>query len=951
MQPVVAKVKLNKTLDLFYISQAIDHSARESSFGENSCSKAFPNCCAKIPVVDESKIQTYAGIQYTNMKLNITTTIPSDIAVIENNKLQLCPIGTSWKVENGITKCYDIFCEAGNEVNGYICVPCLPGFFKSVRGTHRCSKCSENSFSTDEGALHCTVCEKGRAMVKNEVGKYQCKTCPTGKYQNAIGQSSCIPCPINTYSPTSMNTFLVQCLKCSDFAQFTTTNGSIGVAIASKGCMCRGKLSRIGEDVGFYRNKDESIVGGDDYCLRCPDGAFCANSNTTVLTMETQPGYFRKSKVDTAFYPCHVTDHCTGGSFKTGPDDQCLKGHTGILCAICGLNYVSVEELCVFCPNGTSDEGKIWMVVVFGILYVLGFFLYLDKVHFKVLSGKKVDDFARSSFVLSAAAKMKLKAKARQEEALEYEEGEIPEEIAQAILDASTNTLRNSTSKFFGRLKILLGYVQIIAAMNFSVNVPWPKLFLLFISFAKFLNIDFMKIAALFSPCSFKSNFLEVFYLHMLVLPLIFLFTAIAFCIARCRTRYHEKVQAMFNKTFSLLNFIVFLLYPGISTRIFRLLKCRHIGNTIHLEADFTIMCWEGDHAIAIVVGILCSIVYIFGIPIIIVCIVYINKDKLDHASTMTLFGPLYLSYERQYWYWESVEMLKKMVLAGGLVIVAPESSAQVLIGTLVTMSYLLVTVRFQPYDDQVEDNIQIITSIQILLYFIIGLVLRMDSEDEYEKIVVGTLLVTMNGIVILISLSLTAAALPKLKFNVNAICSKKQVFKNEKSIELNRVDKKNKKKQSRQKSNNTLIYPKKKNVRETATLKIQALHRGSQARKRVEALKEETRAATKIQSIHRGVVARKITTALKKSKEESDNESRKDDHKIDDSQAELRTEDFTAGNMQNILKAYFLKHDKKKIKHVDKFIAHFDGKLDVLVKGLEKKYGEPVNKDQVSSV
>ena len=79
---------------------------------------------------------------------------------------------------------------------------------------------------------------------------------------------------------------------------------------------------------------------------------------------------------------------------------------------------------------------------------------------------------------------------------------------------------------------------------------------------------------------------------------------------------------------------------------------------------------------------------------------------------------------------------MKAVILAGGLVIVATGSSAQVLIGVLVSLTYLLFLVRLEPFDDIVEDRMQMATTLQILLtliklsiiiydfiYIIIGLV------------------------------------------------------------------------------------------------------------------------------------------------------------------------------------------------------------------------------------
>ena len=64
-------------------------------------------------------------------------------------------------------------------------------------------------------------------------------------------------------------------------------------------------------------------------------------------------------------------------------------------------------------------------------------------------------------------------------------------------------------------------------------------------------------------------------------------------------------------------------------------------------------------------------------------------KEQLDAE-----LGSLYVDYEPQYYYWEVVEMLKKMMLTGGLVLLAPGSSAQIVLAILITLFYLTLVLK-----------------------------------------------------------------------------------------------------------------------------------------------------------------------------------------------------------------------------------------------------------------
>merc|ERR1712146_520148 len=101
----------------------------------------------------------------------------------------------------------------------------------------------------------------------------------------------------------------------------------------------------------------------------------------------------------------------------------------------------------------------------------------------------------------------------------------------------------------------------------------------------------------------------------------------------------------------------------------------------------------------------------------------------------------------------------------------AAGSSAQVLIGMLVALAYFTVVIQLKPYDDIVDDYLQVGASIQMVLNLLIGLVLKLDDKSEYDVDTLGILLLIMNIAVVLIAVGLACLAFPK----VQACCSKKK--------------------------------------------------------------------------------------------------------------------------------------------------------------------------------
>ena len=132
---------------------------------------------------------------------------------------------------------------------------------------------------------------------------------------------------------------------------------------------------------------------------------------------------------------------------------------------------------------------------------------------------------------------------------------------------------------------------------------------------------------------------------------------------------------------------IVFLLYPGIVTRVFTTLKCRTIGTTPYLVADYSVVCGQGEHATMTVVMAIFSLVYVVGIPLGSTLVLFCNRrlmrldNEVEHTADPVLlekasrfhsvFGALYNAYEPHFWYFESLILIQKALLTGGLVLVA----------------------------------------------------------------------------------------------------------------------------------------------------------------------------------------------------------------------------------------------------------------------------------------
>jgi len=290
-----------------------------------------------------------------------------------------------------------------------------------------------------------------------------------------------------------------------------------------------------------------------------------------------------------------------------------------------------------------------------------------------------------------------------------------------------------------------------------------------------FINFNFMDVFAPLSPCLLYTPFSKQAAFHMAILPLAGLIIVLAALAAKGCNKGVDvwpRVKAAFVS-------VVFLLYPGIVTRVFTTFKCKSIGNHRYLVADYSVICGEGEHAIMSLIMVIFTIVYVIGIPLGSLAVLRYNKHLLsiphDSSSELreksekfaSIYGALYNAYEPHYWWFEAIIMVQKAMLTGGLVLIAPGSSAQVLVGLVIASGFLIVLLQTKPFVDTEEDTIQTIASISTCATLLIGFTLKVDrgvsgtEAGEYDDSIIDIILMGMFALVGVSALFMTMKSLP----------------------------------------------------------------------------------------------------------------------------------------------------------------------------------------------
>ena len=155
---------------------------------------------------------------------------------------------------------------------------------------------------------------------------------------------------------------------------------------------------------------------------------------------------------------------------------------------------------------------------------------------------------------------------------------------------------------------------------------------------------------------------------------------------------------------------IAFLVYSSASSAVFRTFSCDTLDDgNIYLRADYRIECDSSKHRAFMVYSGLMIIVYPLGIPVFFGILLFRNREFLRNASLRTYNGELvqqstsslWKPYKPSAFYYEIVECFRRLLLAGILVFIYPDTAAQIAVTLAMAFIFAVVSERLNPYDSR----------------------------------------------------------------------------------------------------------------------------------------------------------------------------------------------------------------------------------------------------------
>lgn len=532
-----------------------------------------------------------------------------------------------------------------------------------------------------------------------------CKPCDPGHYKPNIGADQCAPCPAGQVQPQMASVTCETCLP----GTFQHVEGSTSCERCAEGTNSTYPYESCEIcEAGHFR-LSETMDASTETCRPCIAGASCPFGSTTLPTIYLEPGTWRLGERSRFIQLCVEGDNgttpCLGGrEIGNSGDGYCAPGHTGPMCEICvesGYYFSWADAQCAKCPS--PARFVLIYELVIGIPLLIAAAIYVAH--------------GRSARVRAASTR------------------------AAAIIDALN---------IEGKLKAFIGFVQVVAVIGPVYSIEMPNLYRAVLRALEVVYIDIF--GDLFIPTECIGGY-QRFLIVKATFPIILIAVAATL---RGLLWLHQKwrlrddspstdeggrrtmLKCVSTTGISLLPLILWMgifFCVTVSASIFRALHCvRFVYDSEKgqyrefISESLDIECPTSGHpaskgfyqlrAVAVFLVGVWPVGCLLGLALLLWAVrkqvLSRRPSKLSHAARV-----LTRDYKPAFFWWDFVELVRKLFLTG-FVLIVPESAAflRLVLALLFSVLFLIGQTMLAPFKDRDQQVFSLgLQSVVIVLF------------------------------------------------------------------------------------------------------------------------------------------------------------------------------------------------------------------------------------------
>lgn len=275
-------------------------------------------------------------------------------------------------------------------------------------------------------------------------------------------------------------------------------------------------------------------------------------------------------------------------------------------------------------------------------------------------------------------------------------------------------------------------------------DVPWPQIFLDVMRFFRVLQGDILSSAGL--SCVVTFDFHDQLVFTAVAPTVLFALCGIGIVVSRCNKRSKHEDNCI-----KATSFLFYVSYIPIALRALQTFQCSSVDNGVtvedYLSADFRIKCSGAAYESSVALAIVLLVVVVAGWPIGLALFLRRNRHQMEDKSFRRRYDHFFLSYKREYFYWDVVDMVRKLLMSGVLVFLGRGKPLQAAVGLLVGQLFHFLHTFLRPHN---QPGMALVTQGALMALWLTplaGLLIQIDTFplDSMQQDGMGVLLLCLT--------------------------------------------------------------------------------------------------------------------------------------------------------------------------------------------------------------
>ena len=309
-----------------------------------------------------------------------------------------------------------------------------------------------------------------------------------------------------------------------------------------------------------------------------------------------------------------------------------------------------------------------------------------------------------------------------------------------------------------GTLRIAYSTYQITSSIAWSTGFAYPQSFARMLQLMSVFSLDFLNFRCVPNSSAFTT------VIAWSLVPIILEVLCLLLCaIRRARVRTHFESKEILRQQNEFFFVMTYAVMPPICRFQFEALDCINVAGNNFLRSDTTIDCNSARYTAFKVLDIILILSWM-SVPLIWLSILYRKRQRLNPSNAVDMTHALrlqredkglnasaflWMEYQPKYYYWEAVEIYRRVFFVGIVPLISSILSRRAAFGLFAAICSAVCFREIEPFRRHTNNVLSHVAQYVIMLNYGAALCISTGVSDNLDPLLFGLILVVVNLVVL----------------------------------------------------------------------------------------------------------------------------------------------------------------------------------------------------------